>query len=880
MHLVPDDGAGFCGGELSMADLSQQTYALNGQLSQDGSHRSALACDRLQEPLRVESPHHRQSEVAAVAAGQPMRVQQSPQLSPQLLQMAAAGSRGLAGDAQAEHLQKMLTEVFRQFPGVGEAPAFAGAGAAPSGTRRASQDAGAGAGGSPGRGYGCWGQQAAAEEPPCTDHRVEELNRYIRQQAQEHIESQAECSRQIAVVRSECSRELAKVKREKAELERQARQETLRLQQLLRDAGIEDKASPRAASDGGGAEAPARAAAGAEEFQQVHRKWTAAEERIRQLEQYIKDQSAKQIRGGHDPLARERDDEVRKLRQALIATGAELRQTSGELRALRARSRQKALLWESGASRLAASAGAFLEQGLWGPRCGADGEELENGHFGRTATKLSLTLSQGGDDDVSALRRLLKDVLRNGKEKSGKRPAQKAREEPQAKPDDAAPAALEGSAAKGAVSAKADDAKLEEAGKGNAEVDAPSMPWSVTRRPMSGSVSDSNLSSRDTSPGREQADASPLQVLPNDASSRRASPRRPGGGSAPSARVVQFLSQLSGELRQLVAMSQQLDDLGVDTCVCPSQDASPRSTGGAGATSSPAGHQARLTALLDGVGPARKNITQSVITVERALRVLERDLRRQCDEVFGQVELEASGEADWPAGAAGEAEQRVPISEEQQRASLAGLRLAQRRAGAVLEELVRLPQSLKVVFDATKQLAIEIGGGALATSGPSSPSCRPPPSPAAALGPQVMPGTDPLQQEAGKEDEEVAARETREELGRGVSHEEQCIAARAAGMRLARLLASREERLRTMEREMADLHTSRQAERALVSTVMQQHQQQLSQWPLTGLGAGYGFEATSPAHDAAEQAWGLPARGLPEGSGEWPGLPPVDVAVA
>ncbi|CAK0845547.1 unnamed protein product [Prorocentrum cordatum] len=37
---------------------------------------------------------------------------------------------------------------------------------------------------------------------------------------------------------------------------------------------------------------------------------------------------------------------------------------------------------------------------------------------------------------------------------------------------------------------------------------------------------------------------------------------------------------------------------------------------------------------------------------------------RQCDEVFGQVELEASGEADWPAGAAGEAEQRVPISEE------------------------------------------------------------------------------------------------------------------------------------------------------------------------------------------------------------------------
>lgn len=268
--------------------------------------------------------------------------------------------------------------------------------------------------------------------------------------------------------------------------------------------------------------------------------------------------------------------------------------------------------------------------------------------------------------------------------------------------------------------------------------------------------------------------------------------------------------------------------------------------------------------------------------MERALRVLERDLRRQCDEVFGQVEPEAPGEAEWQAAAAGEAEQRAPISEEQQRASLAGLRLAQRRAGAVLEELVRLPQSLKVVFDATKQLGIEIGngnGGAPA-SGPGSPSCRPPPASGALLSLQASPGTDPLQQEAGKEDEEVAARETREELGRGVSHEEQCIAARAAGLRLARALASREERLRTMEREMADLHTSRQAERALVSTVMQQHQQHLSQWPLTGLGAGYGFEATSPAHDATEQAWGLPARGLPEGSGEWPGPPPVDVAVA
>lgn len=784
MHLCPDDGA---------VHHTTQTLGTFGAGSCGGELR-------LQEPLRVESPHHRQAEVAALAAGQPMRVHQSPQLA-----------------GQAEHLQKMLTEVFGQFSGDGEA-SLDGAGAAQGGQRRAAQ--------------------AAAEEPPFSDRRVEELNRYIRQQAQEHIENQAECSRQIAVVRSECSRELAKVKREKEEVERQARQELQRLQQRLRDAGIEASAADGALA-GGGAEAPARAIAGAEELQQVHRKWTAAEERVRQLQQYVKDQSAKQMRG-QDPQAKERDDEVRRLRQAIIATGAELRQVSGELQELRARHRQQALFWESGASRLAASANAFLGQGLWGPRWGLDGEELENGHFGRTATKLSLTLSQGGDDDVSALRRLLKDVLKNGKEKGGKRSAQKAKEEAAAKPDDVAPASLEGPAAKVA-------------------------PSELT----------SNPSSRDTSPGREQLDAPPLQALPGGgpggaSPSGRASPRRLGGGAAPSARVVQFLSQLSSELRQLVAMSQQLDDLGLDTCACPSQDASPRSAAGAGATGSPTGHRARLAGLLDGVGPARKNITQSVIAVERALRVLERDLRRQCDEVFGQVDLEASGEAEWPAAAAGEAEQRVPISEEQQRAGLAGLRLAQRRAAAALEELVRLPQSLKVVFDATKQLGIEIDGG----------GGRPPPASGAPLGLQVSLGTDPLQQDDGKEDEKVAARETREELGRGVSHEEQCIAARAAGLRLTRALASREERLRTMEREMADLHTSRQAERALVSTVMQQHQQQLSQWPLTGLGAGYGFEAAIPAHDAVEQAWGLPARGLPEGSVEWPGPPPVDVAVA
>merc|ERR1719195_2070166 len=81
----------------------------------------------------------------------------------------------------------------------------------------------------------------SGEEPFNSDQRIEELNHYIRQQAQEYIEGQAEWSRQIAEVKSECLRELEKVKREKEEVERQARQEFLRLQQRLREAGIKDE---------------------------------------------------------------------------------------------------------------------------------------------------------------------------------------------------------------------------------------------------------------------------------------------------------------------------------------------------------------------------------------------------------------------------------------------------------------------------------------------------------------------------------------------------------------------------------------------------------------------------------------------------------------
>merc|ERR1719267_463156 len=80
-----------------------------------------------------------------------------------------------------------------------------------------------------------------------TDSRIEELNLYIRQQSQEYLEGQAEWSRQIAEVRSECLREVEKVRREKDEVERQARQELMRLNHRLREHGVtEDPVSNEA----------------------------------------------------------------------------------------------------------------------------------------------------------------------------------------------------------------------------------------------------------------------------------------------------------------------------------------------------------------------------------------------------------------------------------------------------------------------------------------------------------------------------------------------------------------------------------------------------------------------------------------------------------
>mmetsp|Transcript_28927 Transcript_28927/g.86068 ORF Transcript_28927/g.86068 Transcript_28927/m.86068 type:complete len:983 (-) Transcript_28927:26-2974(-) len=931
--------------DLSMADISQQTLAMNAQLrqaAQDVGDNEGAGVDRLLEPRRIGSMLSQPAEVEMPTqsvlgtdawphlASQPMHLQQPMQ--PQVVQPMTEGGtsemeRQLHMEQQQQHqriaqtaqilqhmasqstsagaslddfLQRMVAEISKQCSG--EAMACWG------------DSAGAVSQGLPV--WGCpWPQQVQSssavggQDSFGSDQRVEELNHYIRQQAQEYIEGQAEWSRQIAEVRSECLRELEKVKREKGEVERQARQELLRLQQRLRDAGLKDEAA--ASGDGAycGAESSVRpvaawaAGVSLEEFQHVQRKCTAADGRIQELEQYIKDQSAKQLLCA-DGQIKEKDEEIQKLRQVIVSNSMELRQATSELQALRVHHHHKVLFWEHGARRLLGTVERFLNQSQRGSERGGEGEELENGRFGRTATKLSLTLSEGEGGDVGSLRRLLKDVLKNGKDKGAKRSPQKAKE---GRAEDQ-PAGETGA---DELQKSDEDGKLEDK-SAEGECSTPWMPAHPGCAP-SMSLSDSIPSSRDTSPGRGS-----FQIVERSGVAH-------GGGAvaaAQSARVSSLMSQFANDLRQLLAMSQQAGP-GSPPCLTP-VDASPRS-GSVAPPSSPAptpaegGHGAaphdeggsQLRQLLDSLGPVRRGLTQNIIAVEKMLRGLDRDLRGQCEELLGGAEPAVLRHSDFQGiklaaaeDVEEEAQRCLPLGEEGQLLSLVGLRNAQQQSSAALAEFIQLPQKLKVVFDLTKRLANEVGGlvpcsvlrqaGVQASAARSSEQRHPchvellqrqPQAPAAASGPEAPPLT-PLQEVSEEGDDDLVRQEIREELERGISCEDQLMAARVRLRCMTRSLDSREERLRTLERELVDLHLSRYNERAQCMSFLQQQQQQQTQssglqgakppwWPWVAPGSAPDFgdpqaAALPPWTAMCQQAWGPGGHGLLPGVAEWP----------
>mmetsp|Transcript_125911 Transcript_125911/g.403090 ORF Transcript_125911/g.403090 Transcript_125911/m.403090 type:complete len:1070 (-) Transcript_125911:50-3259(-) len=1022
--------------DLSMADISQQTYPMSAELrhatSQDyasGQHAANVDRSHL-EPRRVGGALSQPTEVqgfqgppmfsndawllgqhvaaqareiqgleGAAAAADPQRQLAAASSPPQaanaqhfahmaqLLQSVASAQGGIGMGGEGSLFQRTLAEFALRSAAASSAVAASEASAVAEHEAAAAAAAGssglAGGAAAPamlGFGFpasvdlqtsaldwGAWAQQVAAV-PTTTlaandltadaassvdsfsnGQRVEELNNYIRQQASEYIEAQTEWSRQIAEVRSECTRELDKVKRDKLEVERQAREELLRLRQRLREAGL--SAAGAGAGLGGAGDEGAlgadglsgsavdglgrpvthwAAGVGMDEFKDVHRKWTSAEDRIKELEQYINDQSAKQ-NAGIEARTRERDDEVRGLRQALLHGSLEQRQLRDDLEVLRAQYQQKVSLWEQGTSHLLAATEQFLGSQSGLRQC--DREELENSRFGRTAKKLSLTLpTQGEGSNVGSLRRMLKDMLKNDKERTSKTLAK------------GSAGCLEGSGSERADEApKGDDAKAGEGSQAAGEGECPTpAPFAANGR-ASSALSDSNPSSRDTSPSRGT-----LRVIDRHKCCASGAATTP---PLPDAKVGHFVTQISNDLRHLLAMSQQKGRVSAPSpnTQCPSQESSPRSVGSAPSSGSIAvaspgeAERRRVQQCIDSIPPARQGIAQNIIAVEKLLRGLDRELRRECTDLFGCAELQevaAAGSDEEASALAREARTLVPMTEELQLVSLSGLRGAQRHLAAVLAEFVQLPQKLKTVFDLTKALTSEINGlvpasmlqqveaqaaaarrseqrqlhhvevlqrrlQALNVNGHSSAQV-------AGVGTGGMPLTPPLEMDEG---EAAAGDATQsnfvaggggggrgvgdaegsscpaggaEELDPNASQEEQLEAARSELRRLSRELAGRDDRLRNLEREIVDLQISRYGERAQCVAMLQQQvqqkqqqlQQQHHQQPDGSLGSKppgmspwwpWGPMGSGGLPDFVKdaQAWGINSEGQAGELGEW-----------
>ncbi|OLQ09777.1 Modification methylase ScrFIA [Symbiodinium microadriaticum] len=249
--------------------------------------------------------------------------------------------------------------------------------------------------------------------------------------------SRREVALLLQQVRSESLREVEKVRREKAELECQARRELARLKHRIKElGGGEEGFSLRALpSDASEQLAPWAAMVGFEEHQQVQKRCAAAEDRIQELEQYIK-----ASRQESESMESSSKDEVPKLRQTVHMLQQELQQAAAELQALRVHHHQKVSFWEQGARRLLGFADQFFS--LNGRAPFGSGNEATSGQtrFEKTATKVLVTMPSTDQDgnDVAALQRMLKDVLKNPPKEAAKKAAkEKTGSEGEGEPEEA-----------------------------------------------------------------------------------------------------------------------------------------------------------------------------------------------------------------------------------------------------------------------------------------------------------------------------------------------------------------------------------------------------------------------------------------------------------
>lgn len=462
-------------------------------------------------------------------------------------------------------------------------------------------------------------------------------------------------------------------------------------------------------------------AVAADEYQRMQQKCLAGEERIKELEQYIKDQSVKQALCGESQL-RQKDEEIDRLRRAVTATTVEAKQATAELQSLRVQYQQIVHGWEQGARHLLATAEKFLEQ----PRSaqkGSDAKRLEDSHFGQTAMKISLTLDSNTDEesanDVGSLQRLLCNALSpantNGahnKEKvvSCKKAVQKT-------------VAL-------AVAAppECEEPAASQVGPDEHE-SAYSMPPHMALAGWQASVSNSITTSLgDTSPhqvssrcplvGKNGTKPDPLICQSSTRPEERSCTFLDVSG--PNSGAFQFLTMLVAEIRQLLGHSQQQAAALAKGCAGLPAFPLPSSLQCPGLNSveaSPGTHASLASSSAENIGPMRKCVAQSVIAAEKMLRSLVRDLRCRCEELLGRSELEQAPDAadDTACNLVIEREARsmLPVQEEAQLVGISALRRAQMQSSALLVQFIELPQKLKAFFDLTKRLAEEAEGNAM-----------------------------------------------------------------------------------------------------------------------------------------------------------------------
>jgi hypothetical protein len=304
----------------------------------------------------------------------------------------------------------------------------------------------------------------------------------------------------------------------------------------------------------------------------------------------------------------------------------------------------------------------------------------------------------------------------------------------------------------------------------------------------------------------------------------------------------------------------------------------------------------KVQKILDSIAPARKDVVAGILTVEKMLRNLELELRKQCEDVLGQPRLEVpilphgDGEAEDAAcaSAAGdEAKRRVPLHEDGQVMSMSALRRAQQRSSALLAQFVQLPQKLKVIFDLTKTLGIEVNG-LVPMSVVQQAEARASRArlveqrqsfhvellqkrlqtltwKVTELGGMVDAENEASKDEASEADTAAASREIQEELQRGITQEEQLLAARSKLRHVSREFSSRGERMKNLETEVVDLHLSRYNERAQCLALLQQSaglQNAAGPWPWPPPVGGL--------PDFADEAWRPGGQGVAHTYAEWP----------